>query len=116
MASKRNLNLDNPEALGAKRLAELLMELAENDAATNRRLRLELAVKEAPESVAGEVRKRLTQIARARSFVGWRKIRDLAADLEGRTVVDQAAKIDAAKALELMWRFPLARLSRARLC
>jgi hypothetical protein len=83
------------------------MEIAENDAATNRRLRLELAAKEAPETLAAEVRKRLVQIARARSFVDWRKIRDLAVDLEAqrRTIVDQVAKIDAAEALELMWRF-----------
>lgn len=107
MVSKRKLNFDNLEALGAKRLAELLMDIAENDAATHRRLRLELAAKEAPETVATEVRRRLVQIARARSFVDWRKIRDLAADLEAqrRTILDQVAKIDAADALELMWLF-----------
>src|ERR1700690_1746501 len=82
MASKRKVNLDTLEALGAKRLAALLMDLAEDDAAINRRLRLELAAKEAPESVAAELRKRLAQIARARSFIDWRKIRELAADLE----------------------------------
>jgi hypothetical protein len=107
MASKKTLNAENLEALGAQRLAELLMDIAEGDAATKRRLRLELAAREAPETVAAEVRKRLAQIARARSFVDWRKIRDLAADLETqrRTIFDQVAKIDAAEALELMWRF-----------
>jgi hypothetical protein len=107
MASKRKVKRNNLEALGSKRLAELLMELAENDAAVSRRLRLELAAKEAPESVAAEVRKRLGQIVRARSFVERRKIRDLAADLEmqRRMIVDRVAKIDATEALELMWRF-----------
>lgn len=107
MASKRKVNPANLEALGAKRLAELLMELAENDAMVSRRLRLELVAAEAPESVGAEVRKRLAQIVRARSFVDWRKIRDLAADLETlrRTIVDRVAKIDAVEALELMWRF-----------
>jgi hypothetical protein len=107
MASKKTLKTANLEALGAKRLAELLMEIAEEDAATKRRLRLELAAKEAPEIVAAEVRKRLAQIARARSFVDWRKVRGLAADLEAqrRMIVDQVAKIDASEALELMWRF-----------
>jgi uncharacterized protein DUF6880 len=83
------------------------MEIAENDAEANRRLRLELAAKEAPETLAAEVRKRLVQIARARSFVDWGKVRDLAIDLETqrRTIVDQVAKIDTAEALELMWRF-----------
>jgi len=107
MASKKKLTGENLEALGAKRLAELLLELAENDAAAARRLRLELAAKEAPESVAAELRKRLAQIARARSFVDWRGIRNLAADLETqrRAIVERVAKIDADDALELMWRF-----------
>ncbi|MBX6329134.1 MAG: hypothetical protein IRY89_11220 [Pseudolabrys sp.] len=107
MASKKTLTAENLEALGAKRLAELLMDIAEDDAAVKRRLRLELAAREAPESVAAEVRKRLAQIARARSFVDWRRLRDLAADLEmqRRTIVDQVARTDPAEALELMWRF-----------
>ncbi len=107
MASKKTLNAENLEALGAQRLAELLMDIAEGDAATKRRLRLELTAQEAPETMAAEVRKRLTQIARARSFADWRKVRDLAADLEAqrRAIIDQVAKSDAAEALELMWRF-----------
>ncbi|WP_019016376.1 DUF6880 family protein [Elioraea tepidiphila] len=107
MASKKTLTAENLEALGARRLAALLMDIADDDAAVKRRLRLELAVREAPKTVAAEVRKRLTQIGRAGSFVDWRKIRDLAADLETqrRTIVDQVAKIDPAEALELMWRF-----------
>jgi hypothetical protein len=107
MASKKTLNIENLEALGARRLAELLMGVGEGDAAVKRRLRLELAAKEAPETLAAEVRKRLTEIARARSFVDWRKVRGLAADLEAqrRAIVDQVAKIDAAEALEVMWRF-----------
>jgi hypothetical protein len=53
------------------------------------------------------VRKRLTQIARARSFADWRKVRDLAADLEAQrgAIVNQVAKSNAAEAVELMWRF-----------
>ena len=84
MASKTTLNAENLEELGAKRLAELLMDIAEGDAATKRRLRLELTAQEAPKTVAAEVRKRLTQIARARSFADWRKVRDLATDLEAQ--------------------------------
>jgi hypothetical protein len=107
MASKTTLNAENLEELGAKRLAELLMDIAEGDAATKRRLRLELTAQEAPKTVAAEVRKRLTQIARARSFTDWRKVRDLATDLEAqrRAIMNQVAKSDAAEALELMWRF-----------
>ena len=45
MASKKKVNRDNLEAMGARRLAELLMDFAESDAAVKRRLRLELAAK-----------------------------------------------------------------------
>jgi hypothetical protein len=43
MAAKTTLNARNLEALGAKRLAELLIDLSTGDAAAKRRLRLELA-------------------------------------------------------------------------
>ena len=43
---------DRLEALGAQRLAELLAEAAAQDPALKRRLKLELAEKQAPESVA----------------------------------------------------------------
>lgn len=108
MASTKNtLNAANLESLGGKRLAELLLELAEKDAATKRRLRLELAAKAAPEKVAAEVRKRLAQIARGRAFLEWRQLRPLAADLDlqRRTIAEQVANTDAREALELMWRF-----------
>ena len=54
-----------------------------------------------------EVTKRLSAIAKARSFVEWPKIKELRADLElqQRTIAEQVARIDAAEALELMWRF-----------
>ncbi|TNC60045.1 DUF6880 family protein, partial [Rubellimicrobium roseum] len=42
-ACKTTLNSKNREALGAQRLAELLIELSTGDAAAKRRLRLELA-------------------------------------------------------------------------
>ncbi len=63
MTSKTTFNAENLEALGARRLAELLMDIAESDAATTRRLRLELAAQEAPEILAAELRKRFTQVA-----------------------------------------------------
>jgi len=107
MASKKTLTPGNLEALGAERLAQLLLEIAAGDAATQRRLRLALAAHEAPERVAAEVRKRLAQIERGRSFADWRKVRALATDLEmqRRAIVEQVAKVDAGEALDLMWRF-----------
>src|SRR3954454_13876372 len=70
-ASKKTLNLDNLQALGAKRLAELLLELAAGDAAAKRRLRLELSAEAGAEAVAADIGKRLTALRQARSFVDW---------------------------------------------
>jgi len=107
MASKTTLNAKNLEALGAERLAELLMEIGTGDAAAKRRLRLELAGAQSPIELAKEVRKRLSTIARSRSFVDWRGVRPLANDLDTqrRAIVETVAKADAKEALELLWRF-----------
>ena len=42
MVVKKTLNAKNLEALGAERLAELLIEISAGNAAAKRRLRLEL--------------------------------------------------------------------------
>ena len=106
-SAKTALNAKNLAGLGAKRLAELLMELGASDASIKRRLRMELAAASGSANVAREVTKRLSAIAKARSFVEWPKIKELRADLQlqQRVIAGQVAKIDAAEALELMWRF-----------
>ena len=69
MASKKSLNAGNLEALGAARLAALLIEISDGNATAKRRLRLELAGADGPAELAKEIRKRLATIARSRSFV-----------------------------------------------
>ena len=71
VTSKNTLSAKNLEALGAERLAELLIEISTGNAAAMQRLRLELAGAQSPGEVAKEVRKQLTTIARSRSFVDW---------------------------------------------
>ena len=107
MASKRTLNAKNLEALGTRRLAELLLEIGTGNAAIKRRLRLELASVEGAAAVAGEVRKRLSTIARSRSFVDWQNRRALVGDLETQrcAIVEKVARHDPVEGLELMWRF-----------
>jgi hypothetical protein len=107
VAAGTAVNAKNLEALGAVRLAELLVEISAGDAATKRRLRLELAAAKSPVEVAKEVRKRLTTIGRSRSFVDWQGIRSLASDLDTqrRAIVETVAKIDPTEALGLLWRF-----------
>lgn len=107
MGSKKTLNESNLEALGAKRLAELLVEISAGNSAAKRLLRLELAGAESPSAVAKEIRKRLTTIARSRSFIDWQNRRSLVDDLEAqrRAIAYRVAKSNPAEGLELMWRF-----------
>ena len=107
MAAKSTLNAKNLESLGAERLSELLIELSAGDATAKRKLRLELAGASNPEQLAKEVRKRLSAIARSRSFVDWHNQRALIDDLEAQrsAITDKITKINASEALELMWRF-----------
>ena len=107
MASKKTLNAKNLEALGARRLAELLIAISTGNTLAKRRLRLELAGQESPAAVAGEIRKRLATIARSREFVDWQNRRALVDDLQiqRRAIVDKVAKRYPSEGLELMWRF-----------
>lgn len=106
MASDKTLNCKNLTALGAERLAELLLELTAGDAAAKRRLRLELASRSGGADVALEVRKRLAAIGKSRSFVDWQKIRALAADLDMQreAILKHIAPTRPAEAFELLWR------------
>jgi hypothetical protein len=107
MASKKTVTSDNLAALGAKRLAAILVELADSDAEIKRRLRLELAADEGGDSIAAEIAKRLTALRSARSFIDWQKQRDFVRDLDlQRTMItDRVATTRADLALNLMWRF-----------
>lgn len=106
MASKA-LNSKNLAALGAEKLAELLIEISAGNDAAKRRLRLELAGTDGTDEVAREVRKRIATIARSRSFVDWHKRRPFAEDLatQSKAIGDLVAKSDPTEALDLMWRF-----------
>lgn len=107
MASKKAVNLANLEALGARRLAEILLELGGEDAGTKRRLRLELSAEAGTEVVAADIGKRIATLRQARSFVDWPKrrvlVRDL--DLQRQLVVEKVAEHRPDLALDLLWRF-----------
>jgi hypothetical protein len=106
MASKTTLNRSNLEALGAERLAELLIEISQGSATIKRRLRLELAGTESPIALGKEIRKRLTTIARSRTFVDWQNRKALVDDLEAqrRAIVQLASRLPG-DGLDLMWQF-----------
>jgi hypothetical protein len=99
--------LHNLAALGAERLATILVDLAEADAEVKRRLRLELAAQVGGDSIAAEIGKRITALRKARSFIDWQKRRDFVKDLDLQRamIVDRVAQTRADLALDLMWRF-----------
>ena len=107
MAPKSAVNLTNLEVLGAKRLAEILLELGMEDVGIKRRLRLELSAEAGAEAVAADLGKRLTALRQARSFVGWEKrrafVKDL--DLQRQLIVEKVVDTRPDLAFELMWRF-----------
>ncbi len=107
MASQKTVTLDNLAALGAERLAAILVELADGDAEVKRRLRLELAAQEGGDSIAAEIGKRITALRSARSFIDWQKRRDFVRDLDLQRamIADRLAPARADLALDLMWRF-----------
>lgn len=106
MTSRKTLNAANLEALGAKRLAGLLIEISTGNAAAKRRLRLELAGTASAADAAGEIAKRLASIAKAKTFIDWRKIKPLAADLKAQhqAILAHVAPTDAREAFDLLWR------------
>lgn len=107
MASKTTLNAKNLEALGAERLAALLIDISTGSAANKRRLRIELAGMQSGEEVAREVTKRLSSIDRSKSKIGWRRVKALKSDLDTqrRVIAETIAGSDVVEALEVMWRF-----------
>ncbi|WP_299439401.1 DUF6880 family protein [uncultured Rhodospira sp.] len=107
MPSKKTLSAKNLQALGAERLAELLLEVTAGNAAAKRRLRLALADAQGPREVAHEVRKRLGEIKRGSRFIEWSESRTFASDLElqRKAIVNKVGEGDPGAAVDLLWRF-----------
>ncbi|MCP9916282.1 DUF6880 family protein [Cyanobium sp. ATX 6F1] len=107
MAARTTLNAKNLEALGAPRLAELLIEVVQGNASAKRLLRLALAQQSGPAEIAREVRKRLATLARAGSFLDSRQRKALLKDLEQQrqAISGPIAEQDPALAVELLWTF-----------
>jgi hypothetical protein len=109
MAPKKTVTVatENLVRLGVERLASILMELASEQPAAKRRLRVELAGEAGGDIVAAEMNKRITALRSARSFIDWQKrpdfVRDL--DLTRTTIAEKIAQTRPDLAFDLMWRF-----------
>lgn len=105
--SRKTLTSANLAALGAERLAELLIDVAEGHAQIKRRLRLELAGEIGPEDLAAELAKRLDAVADSRARIHWRKhkefVREL--DMQRALIAGRLTELDPTLALPMMLRF-----------
>lgn len=105
--SKKTLNQTNLAALGADRLADLLMEVSTGSADIKRRLRLELSHNLGASELAHEVRKRLVALRKSKSYVGWRKRKALIKDLSTQSamITNKIAPADPVAGFDLLWQF-----------
>jgi hypothetical protein len=107
MPSKFTLNLKNLQALGADRLAQIVLDLAAGDAGAQRRLRMELTSDESPSKLSNNIRKRLGAIANSDRYLGWRSLKSFVADLDTQRqfIRDRIGSVDLSEAIDLAWLF-----------
>lgn len=100
--AKKTVSAPNLAALGADRLAALLVEAAAVDASLKRRLRMELAADVGAADLAFEIDKRLIAVAASRARVSWRKRPAVLNDLRSllRIISDRLASLDSRLALD----------------
>lgn len=99
-SAKKVLSQANLEALGAERLAAVLMEAAGPD--LKRRLRMELAAAMGAADLAFELDKRLVALESSEARVSWRKRPGLVVELETlrRMIVDRLGDMEPRLALD----------------
>ncbi|MEM9766190.1 MAG: DUF6880 family protein, partial [Pseudomonadota bacterium] len=86
MATRTSLTLENLKALGVDKLARLVLDETEGNAAFKRQVTAALAGLAGPQAVAKIIDRRLAGLERAKSFVDWDKARSFRDDLQ--SVVD----------------------------
>ncbi len=85
MTRKPALSTDKLKDLGVEKLAQLVLDEAERNSGFRRQVKAALAGKSGPQAIAKLVDRRLSGLARARSFVEWDKARAFAEDLRSLT-------------------------------
>lgn len=106
-ASQKKVTAENLLTLGAERLAEILVSVAETRVDLKRWLRIELAAQQGPGPLTGEIDKRLAAFATSRGRVNWRAGPAFVRDLDAlRDLINvRLAPLDASAAIERLWRF-----------
>ena len=94
----------NLQVLGADRLADLLVELAEQDASLSRRLRMALTAVHAKDKLGKEIEKRLRTIQRSKGFLPWERVRPLGTELDTlrQSILNDLSTVDVQQAISAM--------------
>ena len=82
MAARSKLTVESLAKLGARRLAEILIDEAGRSRQLKQTVQMALAAKSGAREVGHHVRKRLAQLARSEAFIESEKARELATELE----------------------------------
>ena len=106
MAARSKLTVESLTKLGAKRLAEILIEEAGRNRQLKQAVHMALAAEAGSSEVGHEIRKRLAQLARSEAFVSSEKARELASELERlkSTIVEIVGAGNPKLAAELLWQ------------
>lgn len=107
MARKNAMTVQALEALGAARLAALVLDEATANAAFKRRVAAALASLSGPGAVAKLIDRRLSGLERARAFIDWDKSRAFGEDLAAllASIVAELGPADPAMATDRLLRF-----------
>lgn len=121
VASLKKVTTENLVNLGAERLAEILVGVAETRPDLKRRLRMELAAEQGAEHLVLEIDRRLNTLQSSRGHVSWRQKAAFVRDLDAlrRLIAERLASLDPGAALDRMWLLlqtasPVARRFRER--
>ena len=107
MAARSKLTVESLTKLGAKRLAEILMEEAGRNRQLKQAVHMALAAESGSAEVGHQIRKRLSQIGRSETFITSDKAKELATELERlrSAIVDTIGAGNPKLAAELLWQF-----------
>lgn len=107
MARKAALSLESLSALGAEKLAQIIVDEAEDNPAFRKRVTAALASVKGPDAVAKLIDRRLTALERARAMIAWEKERAFAEDLGAtvNTIIKELAPLSPMHAVERLLRF-----------
>ena len=106
MAAGSKLTIESLTKLGAKRLAEILIEEAGRNRQLKQAAQMALAAETGASEVGHQIRKRLAQLARSEAFISSEKARELATELEHlkSVIVETIGGGNPELAAELLWQ------------